>query len=138
MGVFTPIVLFSEVHGTVVRDGKPVAGVELIQTVVWSENEEEIPSQHTVTDGNGTFRFAAIERGAGLRRLIPAQPAMLQTILIRYQGVEYVGWRHGKLSYDANSELDGRPLNLVCELSQRPDREGNYYGICRAVSGDRK
>jgi hypothetical protein len=132
MGIFDRLVLFSEVHGTVLKDGKPVSGIELVQRVVWSDNENEIPLQRTVTDEAGTFSFPAIERGAGLLRLIPAQPIMLQKILIRYQGTEYIAWQHSKTSYNANTELDGRPIRLVCELSRRPDYEGKHYGICKA------
>jgi hypothetical protein len=90
MGTFDRLVLFSEVHGTVLEDGKPVAGAELVQKVVWSDNENEIPPQRTMTDKAGAFSFPAIEHRAGLLRLIPAQPTMLQEILIRYQGAEYI------------------------------------------------
>lgn len=133
MGVFSRLVLFSEVHGTVLKEGKPVAGAELLQKVVWSDDEDKSRTQHTVTDSNGAFGFTAIESNAGLLRLIPAQPTIQQTIVIRYQGVEYVAWLHGKGSYNANTELDGRPLHLVCELTRQPDYEGKHYGICRAV-----
>lgn len=133
MGLFDRLVLFSEVHGTVLREGKPVAGAELVQKVVWSDDADEIPPQRTTTDGAGAFRFPAIERGAGLRRMIPAQPMMLQTITIYFEGREYLAWRYGKDSYDDRSELGGRPLNLVCELTAAPGHEGKHYGICKAV-----
>lgn len=133
MGAFDRLVLFSEVHGTVLKDGKPVEGAELIEKVVWSDNENEIPPQRAVTDAKGVFSFPAIERKAGLLRLIPAQPTIQQTITIKYQGVEYTAWLHGKGSYNANTELDGKPINLVCELTRHPDYEGKHYGICKAV-----
>jgi hypothetical protein len=132
MGVFDRLVLFSEVRGTVLMDGEPVKGAELVQKVIWSENENEIPPQSCVTDASGAFWFPAIERRPGLRRLVPSQPVMLQRILIRYQGVEYIGWRHGKTGWDANTELDGRPIKLVCELNREPGHEGTHYGICEA------
>lgn len=133
MGVLDRLVLFSEVHGTVLKAGAPVEGAELIQKVVWSDDADKNPTQHTVTDKDGVFAFPAIERNASLLRLIPAQPTIQQTILIRYQGVEFVAWLHGKGSYNANTELDGRPFRLVCELTRQPDYEGKHYGICRAV-----
>lgn len=131
MGVFDRLVLFSEVHGTVLKDGKPVAGAELVQKVVWSDDENEIRPQRAVTDGAGAFSFPAITRRAGLLRLIPAQPMMLQTIVIRYRSAEYMAWRHGKDSYEPNTELDGQPLRLVCELNREPGHEGTHYGICK-------
>lgn len=132
MGTSDRWVLFSEVHGTVLKDGKPVEGAELIEKVVWSDDENEIPPQHAVTDAKGAFGFPAIERKAGLLRLIPAQPTIQQTITIKYRGVEYTAWLHGKTSYNANTELDGKPINLVCELTRQPDYEGKHYGICKA------
>lgn len=132
MGIFDRLVLFSEVHGTVLKNGKPVAGAEIVQKVVWSDDANEIPPQRAVTDKAGTFSFPAIEHRAGLLRLIPAQPIMLQKILIHYQGAEYIAWQHSKGSYNANTELDGRPIRLVCELTRQPDYEGKHYGICKA------
>lgn len=133
MGVFSRLVLFSEVHGVVLKEGKPVAGAELVQKVVWSDDESKNRTQNTATDRNGAFEFPTIEANAGLLRLIPAQPTIQQTIVIRYRGVEFVAWLHGKGSYNANTELDGRPLHLECELTRQPDYEGKHYGICRAV-----
>lgn len=133
MGAFDRLVLFSEVHGTVLKEGKPVEGAELTQTVVWSDNKDEIPAQHAVTDAQGAFSFPIIERKAGLLRIVPHQPVMLQKIIISYQGTEYTAWRHTKDSYDHNSEMDGKPINLVCELTREPDFEGTHYGICKAI-----
>lgn len=133
MGLFDRLVLCSEVHGTVLQGGQPVAGAELVQKVVWSDDPNEIPPQRTTTDATGAFRFPPVERSAGLRRMIPAQPMMLQTITIHVEGQEYLAWRYGKDSYDNRSELDGRPLNLVCELTHAPEHEGKHYGICKAV-----
>ena len=133
MGVFDRLVLFSEVHGTVLKEGKPVEGAQLTQTVVWSDNKDEIAPQHAVTDRNGAFSFPVIERKAGLLRMVPHQPVMLQKIMIDYQGVQYTAWRHTKDSYEVNSEMGGKPLNLVCELTREADFEGTHYGICKAI-----
>jgi len=132
MGLFDPLVLFSEVHGAVLKDGNPVAGAEVVQKVVWSDNADEIPLQHAVTDPKGAFQFPVITRRSVLLQLLPHQPVMVQKIVIRYGGAEYEAWRHTKEDYELNSELDGRPLSLVCELSRQPDFEGTHYGICKA------
>ncbi|GGA38510.1 hypothetical protein GCM10010981_29670 [Dyella nitratireducens] len=134
MGSSDSWVLFSEVHGTVLKDGQPVQGAELVEKAEWSENDADNPTQHTVTDEKGRFSFQQLERKRGfIHRWLPTQPVVNQTITIKYQGVEYEAWMHGKLTYEANTELDGRPLNLVCELTHQPDREGTHYGICKAV-----
>ncbi len=131
MGVFDRWVMFSEVNGTVLLDGKPVEGAELFQKAERSADERKNRTQTAITNKDGVFRLPAIDRRMGLRAWIPMQPAVHQTIVIRYRGVEYEGWMHVKLSYEANTELDGRPLNLVCELTGEPEREGTHYGICR-------
>lgn len=129
MGTFDPIVLFSEVRGTVLKHGQPVQGAQLVQKVQWSDNPDKNPVRLSVSDEHGAFCFPAIEQRAGLRRLIPAQPTLLQTILIRYQDEEYIAWRYSKDSYDANTELDGRAIHLVCELTSEPCLAGTRYGI---------
>ena len=128
MGLFERLVLFSEVRGIESRDGRPVVGAELVQTV--TDGKADVPTRRTVSE-QGAFRFAPIESKAGWRRLVPAQPTMLQTIVIRAGGVDYLAWRQGKGSYDANSELGGQPLRLVCELAREPGHEGKHFGICR-------
>ncbi|GLQ99216.1 hypothetical protein GCM10007863_36360 [Dyella mobilis] len=133
MSAFDRLVLFSEVHGTVLKEGKPVEGARLTQTVVWSDNKNEIPAQHAVTDGQGSFSFPTIEHKPGILRMVPHQPVILEKIMIDYQGVEYTAWRHTKDTYDANSEMNGKPINLVCELTREPDFEGTHYGICKAI-----
>ncbi len=133
MGLSSRLVLFSEVHGTVLNHGKPVQGAELVQEVVWSDNKHDVPPKQASTDAAGRFFFPAVEHSAGVTRMVPHQPVILQKIMIRYEGVEYTAWRHTKNTYDANSELDGKPLNLECELSREPDFEGTHYGICKAI-----
>jgi hypothetical protein len=130
VAAFDPLVLFSHVEGVVTRDGKPVAGAEIVQEARWSETDNP-PVRHTQTDAAGRFEFPAMTRGSGLTRVVPSQPAVLQRITIRFQGKDYEGWRHTKDSYDPDTEADGGPFVLVCELSEKPDFEGTHYGICR-------
>jgi len=133
MGLSSRLVLFSEVHGTVLKDGASVGGAELIQQVVWSDDKGDVPPKQVVSDASGRFSFPAVARNAVMTRLVPHQPVILQKSIIRYHGVEYMAWRHTKNSYETNSELEGQPLQLVCELSREPDFEGTHYGICKAV-----
>ncbi len=132
MGASSRLVLFSEVHGTVLKDGVPVQGAKVLQEVVWSDNKDEIPARETASDHSGRFFFPAVERNAGALRVVPHQPVILQKLVIRYDGVDYPAWRHTKNSYEENSELGGKRMDLVCELSREPDFEGTHYGICRA------
>jgi hypothetical protein len=131
MGLFTRLVLFSPVHGVVLKNGVPVENAVVRQEV--SFFDEKIPPQRVSSDASGKFSFPAVERNAGLSRLVPHQPVIMQTILITHDGVEYEAWMHTKNSYEENSELDGRPLNLECDLVREPNYEGTHYGICKAV-----
>ncbi|GLQ97847.1 DUF6795 domain-containing protein [Dyella mobilis] len=131
MGVFDRLVLISEVHGTVLMNGMPVQGAVLVEKAVWSGNKSA--PQRTVTDENGAFSLPAMKHRAGLRRLITAQPNVSQEILINYQGVQYIAWNYPKFNYEANGELDGRPINLLCELTNPPTTDGSLYGICKLV-----
>ena len=130
VGVFDKLVLFSEVNGVVLKDGVPVGGAEVVQKIDVSK-PNNVPPRSVVTDANGAFAFDTVSRSAGLRRMIPHEPSISQRLIIKYDGVEYEGWHHGKHSYEMNSELGGRALKLVCDLSTKPDFEGKHYGICR-------
>ena len=133
MSLFSRLVFFSEVQGTVLKNGKPVQDAELVQEVVWSDNKNDVPSKQVRTDAQGRFHFPTLEHRAGVARMVPHQPVILQTIIIRHDGADYTAWRHAKDSYEANSELDGKPLKLECELTCEADFEGKHYGICKIV-----
>lgn len=133
MGMSTPYILFSEVHGTVLQNGRPVTGAEIIQEVIWSDSKDEIAPRSVMTRADGAFHFLPVQKAPGALRLVPHQAVVLQKLMIRLDGVEYVGWRHTRNSYEDNAELDGKPLRLTCELSTEPDFEGKHYGICRVA-----
>lgn len=132
MGMFSELVLFSEVEGVVLKDGVPVEGAEIVQEITYEE-PGKIPAKTVQTGADGRFALARVTTGAGLSRVIPGQPSILQRLMIRHNGVEYEGWRHNKNSYELNSELAGRSLRLICELANAPDFEGKHYGICRVA-----
>ncbi len=132
MSMFSKLVLFSRVEGVITQEGKPVEGAEVIQEVLYKE-ADEVPIITAVSGAEGKFVLEEVTHSAGLSRLLPGQVSIVQRLVIRYQGKEYEGWRHNKSSIEPNSELDGRPLKLVCELTTPPDFEGTHFGICRAA-----
>lgn len=133
MGLSDPLILFSSLHGTILQDGKPVSGAELVQQVTWSDDKDEIPTARARSDAHGRFHFPVVEHHAGWLRALPHQPVILQSVTIHFQGRDYLAWRHTRNSYAPNAELDGKPLHLVCELTRAPDFEGTHYGICKAI-----
>lgn len=132
MATNSQVVLFSHVEGTVTRDGEPVEGAEVVQKVLY-KTEDEVPAATLTTGDSGTFIFEEIARKAP-GRWLPGEVTITQSIVIHVDGQQYEGWHHGKKGFEANTELEGRPIRLVCELTTVPDVEGNHFGICREVT----
>jgi hypothetical protein len=132
MSMFSKLVLFSRVEGVITQDGKPVEGAKIVQEVLYKD-VDEVPPTQVVSGPDGNFVLEEVTHAAGLSRVLPGQVSIVQRLVIHYQGKEYEGWRHNKTSTEANSELDGHPLKLVCELTTAPDFEGTHFGICRAA-----
>jgi hypothetical protein len=61
--------------------------------------------------------------------LLPHEPNVRQTILIKHQGKTYDAWFFNKGDYEENDELR-RPIRLVCRLESEPTRRGEVFGIC--------
>ncbi|MGY4533728.1 hypothetical protein ACVW0Y_002861 [Pseudomonas sp. TE3786] len=122
--------LFSEVNGIVLLDGKPVQGVEVDQEYHWHWKDEKA-RRVTTTDAQGRFHFPLIT-GKSLTAALPHEPVVEQRMRLYYQGKEYQGWYQSKHNYDDLGELNGRPLNLVCDLNDEPapHPEIGSSGIC--------
>ncbi|MCJ7558249.1 MAG: hypothetical protein MUP90_15235 [Gammaproteobacteria bacterium] len=132
MSMFSKLILFSRVDGVITQDGKPVEGAQIIQEVLY-KNADEVPATTVVSGPAGDFVLEEVTHAAGVSRMLPGQVSVVQRLVIRFQGKEYEGWRHNKTSVEPDSELDGQPLKLVCELTTPPDFEGTHFGICRAA-----
>ncbi len=133
MSLFSKLVLFSHVEGVITLNGKPVAGAQIVQEILYKDAGEFAP--RSVTSGpQGDFELEEVIRNPGLSRMLPGQVSIVQRLIIRHDGNEYEGWRHNKSSVEPNSELDGQPLKLICELTNKPDFEGTHFGICRAAT----
>ncbi len=59
------------------------------------------------------------------------QPNITQEMFIKHNGAMYEAWLLGKLDYSNLSELNGREVDLVCELTEVPNKDDGFYGICR-------
>lgn len=123
--------LFSEVNGIVLLDGKPVQGVEVDQEYSWHWGDKK-DRKVTTTDAQGRFHFPLITGKSFTAGLLPHEPVIDQRMRLYYQGKEYQGWFHSKHNYDDLGELNGRPLNLVCDLNDEPapHPEIGSSGIC--------
>ena len=128
--------LFSEVRGEVLLDGKPLAGVEVLQQC--ADGKEW--NRTVLTDDSGKFHFKKITRFSMYPNLwfFPESPIHLaQDIIINYEDSEYDAWLFSKDNYRNNTELDGKPFYLLCDLNNEPHYYGNApkgrkpYGIFR-------
>lgn len=123
------LVLFSGVTGTVLKDGEPVQGAEVVQKVLYKTTDEILEVKvKTAADGRFSFDEVSVPKP---RKWLPGEVTITQSLVIVVDGIQYEGWHHGKKGDEANSELDGRALKLVCDLATEPGVEGNHYGICR-------
>jgi len=128
--VMAKMYLFSDVSGFVVKDGKPVQGAVVEQEFRWAW-EDEVGIKTVETGVDGGFSFPAVIRSSFLGALLPHEPMIEQTILIKYQENVYKAWVFDKRVYGQNSELDGKSINIYCELGAPLTRKGDIYGICQ-------
>lgn len=126
MYLFEPKCAFSKVEGVVLEGGVPVEGAEVEQSYYWGDK----PTVNTVkTDKQGRFHFSVANRYS-LLVFFPHNPYISQEITIRYQGKSYEAYLSSKGDYDENTELNGQPLNFICDLKNEPSRDDGFYGIC--------
>lgn len=125
------ICLFSETRGQVVIEGKPVEGVTVIRKVLW---QNKTSSETVSTDKDGNFHFNARFTNS-FTKFMPVEAVITQNIILQYQGQDYEGWKTNKRDYEENSELNGKPIQLICDLKNKSvvNEEGSQVikGICR-------
>jgi hypothetical protein len=125
-------ILFSNVHGVVLIRGTPVKDAVVTRWVEFGFTEESNTDTAT-TNSKGEFTFPQISRRSLLASIAPARPDVPQKISITHGGKEYLAWFFTKKNYDANGELRGKPIDLVCELTNERifDEQTEVDGICR-------
>jgi hypothetical protein len=123
------MVIFSAVSGKVLQAGQPVAGAVVEREFRWAW-KEETGKDSVITDAAGAFSLPMIERDSLLGSVLPHEPMVRQTILIKHAGKTHKAWLFDKGNYDANGELKGKPIRLTCRLESQPVRRGDVFGIC--------
>jgi hypothetical protein len=122
--------LFSEVKGVVIKNGIPVEGAVVEQEFRWGW-KEEVGLVQTKTDSEGKFGFPAVIRNSFFGSLLPHEPMVTQTIIIKCAGNAYKAWMFDKGDYKDRSELNGKAISLYCELEEPLSHKGGVYGICQ-------
>lgn len=121
--------LFSAVKGVVLDHGKPVEGAKIERSYKWMW-KDQTGGDSAVTDVQGAFSLPAIWGSSFMGSLLPHEPLVRQTILIKVGDTSYDAWLFNKGEYAENGELKGRPISLVCRLEAEPARHGEVFGIC--------
>lgn len=122
------MVMFSAVSGKVLQDGKPVAGAQVEREFRWSW-KSETGSDSAVTNVAGEFRLPVIERSSFMGSVMPHEPLVRQTILIKHGGKTHKAWMYDKGNYKLDGEL-GKPIVMTCRLEKEPTHTGDVFGIC--------
>lgn len=128
MALSSKLCLFSAVSGVVLRGGEPVVGAEVEREYLWGW-KDRTRAERTHTDAEGRFTFAAATEKSMLASLMPHEPLVTQKIFIRDGGNEYKAWMFTKHNYRENGELEGRPIQLTCDLDSEPLQRGDVFGI---------
>lgn len=124
------LILASPVSGRMIAaDGAPLTGVPVLRRWSWVVGGEN-GSQEVVTDSNGEFRFAAVQRRRWGAALLPHAPEVRQEIVAFPSTGEILLMRLKKLDYAMNGERDGKPLRLSCRTDTVPVAQGAFWGIC--------
>ena len=130
MALGKTFVLCSPFSGTAVtQSGEPAAGIEIERTWVWGWNDKS-GTDRTVTDENGKFEFPIVEGSSFTASFLPHEPHVDQRIIAHPASGDVEIWFAAKKTYELNSEMEGRPTKVVCDLDKKPSADGLYWGTC--------
>jgi hypothetical protein len=125
------MVIFSELHGLVLSAGQPVAGASVARSWHWSLTDEH-GGDRAVTDAQGRFRLPAVARRGWLRRWLPHQPFVEQTIAVTHAGETVTVWMLDRFNYRPGGELgpslSAAALSVTIELDAPLAHRGPVYG----------
>ncbi len=103
--------LFSGMTGVVNYEGKPAANVRLLRQIEGKDVDE------TITDEKGNFEFKVLYQKKSLFSFLPTEFVIQQRIFAFREGDEYEIWTGVKRRPEENSESQGKPLVVSCELT---------------------
>ena len=119
------IILFSPLQGKLTYKSDPVAGAKIIRKVSWNKKIVETDIFYGLENGEFNLPLKEIiTRVPGLTQFV-----VHQTIHVYFNNQEFPVWSCGKLGKDVNAELGGKPINLMCELTDEIIRAEATNGI---------
>ena len=106
--------VFSAVRARLTKNDEPLKGVTILRRWQWHGDEHE---DSAVTDAAGQFVFPAVFKSS-VTRLLPMEVVIAQSLVAKIDREERIFWVNSKRVAAENSEYNGRPTDLLCELTR--------------------
>ncbi|MDP5210442.1 DUF6795 domain-containing protein [Microbulbifer sp. 2205BS26-8] len=117
---------FSEMNLRITLNGQPAAGAKVIRMVDW---KTESVDSFMVDDSGKVHLPAKFE--SSITQALPVEFVSSQVINVQYMDQVYKIWVYAKRNPKENSELEGEPLNLSCELLDDPKTERVFNSLLK-------
>ncbi|WP_237215163.1 carboxypeptidase-like regulatory domain-containing protein [Falsiroseomonas oryziterrae] len=125
------MVIFSALRGVVLARGRPVPGARVVRSWHWGLTDER-GGDAAVTDAEGRFGLPAVVRRGGLRRWLPHEPFVEQTIDVVHGSATQAVWMLDRRNYRPGGELgperSASALAVTIELDAPLAHRGPVYG----------
>ena len=95
-----------------------------------SQAQKQRGKDETVSAADGSFAFPAVTDTSLAAVFLPVQPVIEQDVIAHGPQGDVRLWVLNKSSFEPNSELKGRPINMICRLDKEPDSDGGIFGTC--------
>jgi len=111
------IVLSSPLEGILTYKGKPLSNVKIERNLSWYDGEGE-KVDFVVTDEKGHFNLPFVKKELEVNGLV--QLVVAQEIYATYKSESIFIWVTAKLKHSEYDELNGKPINVRCDLTAEP------------------
>ncbi|WP_444929369.1 DUF6795 domain-containing protein [Microbulbifer sp. SSSA002] len=103
---------FSEMKIKLTLNGEPASGAEITRSIQWQKEWID-----TFTSDEEGIAILPAKFSNSLTQVLPVEFVSAQKITVEYNDQSYKIWVYAKRHPEENSELDGKPFDLTCELS---------------------
>ncbi|GAA5443482.1 hypothetical protein Misp06_01659 [Microbulbifer sp. NBRC 101763] len=112
---------FSEMKIRLTLNGEPAVGAKIIRTIDWKDEQIDL----FTSDEDGNVDLPAKFENS-FTQVLPVEFISSQSINVEYENNNYLIWIYAKRNPGENSEMNGDPINLSCELSDEPKTERKF------------
>ena len=107
------VILFSPIEGVLTFEGKPTSGAKILRKINWKDEVGETDIFYANEKGEFTLPI----KKESIKISSITQFVVHQKIDVFYAGKNFVIWTIGKDSKSEFGELNGKPKNFRCELT---------------------